>query len=169
MPSGQYDQIQVVGTGATAIRDIAGNILSGNGSGAAGSNYVASFAQGTRLQYVDNTGNLVTLHSRERVIWSRCATLPAKASYSMSSGWSRITRPSPARSRPARGAAVRRTSGRSGPRPVRRRPRAAENAAVPREATPLPAARSRRLVSRRRPAMTGPAGLTIRPTKGYSS
>jgi uncharacterized repeat protein (TIGR01451 family) len=59
--SGAYDQIQVMGTGATAIRDLAGNLLSGNGSGAAGSNYVASFAQGTRLQYVDDSGNLVTL------------------------------------------------------------------------------------------------------------
>ncbi|MGP0063199.1 MAG: Calx-beta domain-containing protein, partial [Isosphaeraceae bacterium] len=61
LPSGEYDQIQVDGTGATAIRDLAGNLLSGNSSGAAGSNYVASFAQGTRLQYVDNAGNLVKL------------------------------------------------------------------------------------------------------------
>jgi uncharacterized repeat protein (TIGR01451 family) len=62
LPSGQYDQIQVVGTGATAVRDLAGNILSGNGSGAPGSNYLASFAQGNRLRYVDNAGNLVTLN-----------------------------------------------------------------------------------------------------------
>ena len=61
LPSGQYDQIEVVGTGATAIRDLAGNLLDGNGSGTAGTNYVASFAQGTRLQYVDNSGNRVTL------------------------------------------------------------------------------------------------------------
>ncbi len=61
LPSGRYDQIEVIGTGATAIRDRAGNLLDGNGSGIAGSNYVASFAQGTRLQYVDNSGNNVTL------------------------------------------------------------------------------------------------------------
>ncbi len=61
LPSGQYDQIEVVGTGATAVRDLAGNLLDGNGSGTAGSNYVASFAQGNRLQYVDNSGNRVTL------------------------------------------------------------------------------------------------------------
>ena len=61
LPSGQYDQIEVVGTGAAAIRDRAGNLLDGNGSGTPGSNYVASFAQGTRLQYVDNIGNHVTL------------------------------------------------------------------------------------------------------------
>ena len=61
LPSNQYDQVQVVGTGATGICDLAGNLLSGNGSGVAGSNYLASFAQGTRLQYVDSTGNRVTL------------------------------------------------------------------------------------------------------------
>jgi Calx-beta domain len=61
LPSGQYDQIEVVGNGATAVRDLAGNLLDGSGSGLAGSNYVASFAQGTRLQYVDNLGNRVTL------------------------------------------------------------------------------------------------------------
>jgi hypothetical protein len=61
LPSGQYDRIQVLGTGATAVRDLAGNLLDGDGSGIAGSSYAASFAQGTRLQYVDNSGNRVTL------------------------------------------------------------------------------------------------------------
>ena len=37
----------------SAIRDIAGNLLDGAGNGQAGSNYQASFAQGTQLKYVD--------------------------------------------------------------------------------------------------------------------
>jgi hypothetical protein len=61
LPANQYVQIQVVGTGPTAVRDIAGNILDGNGNGSAGSNYVASFAVGNKLQYVDSSGNRVTL------------------------------------------------------------------------------------------------------------
>jgi hypothetical protein len=61
LPARQYDQIEVVGIGATAVRDLAGNLLDGSGLGMAGSNYVASFAQGTRLQYMDNNGNRVTL------------------------------------------------------------------------------------------------------------
>ncbi len=61
LPSGQYDRIEVVGSGAAAVRDLAGNLLDGSGFGIAGSNYVATFAQGTRLQYVDNRGNRVTL------------------------------------------------------------------------------------------------------------
>jgi hypothetical protein len=61
LPSGQYYQFQIVGTGPTAIRDIAGNFLDGVGNGRAGSNYGASFAQGSRLQYVDADGNKVSL------------------------------------------------------------------------------------------------------------
>jgi len=61
LSSGQYYEIQVLGTGPTAVRDIAGNLLDGAGNGVAGSSYVASFGQGTRLQYVDNAGNKVTL------------------------------------------------------------------------------------------------------------
>ena len=61
LPSGQYYQIQLVGTGPSAIRDIAGNSLDGAGDGQAGSNYRASFAQGKRLHYVDALGNWVSL------------------------------------------------------------------------------------------------------------
>jgi len=61
LSSGQYYEIQVVGSGPAAIRDVAGNLLAGAANGLAGSNYVASFAQGTRLKYVDNAGNQVTL------------------------------------------------------------------------------------------------------------
>jgi uncharacterized repeat protein (TIGR01451 family) len=61
LPSGQFYQLRLLGTGATAIRDIAGNLLDGAGNGLPASNYVASFAQGTRLQYRDAAGNNVTL------------------------------------------------------------------------------------------------------------
>ena len=61
LPSGQYYDIQIIGSGPTAIRDIAGNLLDGNGLGQAGSNYKASFAQAKRLQYVDASGNKVSL------------------------------------------------------------------------------------------------------------
>jgi uncharacterized repeat protein (TIGR01451 family) len=57
----QFYQIQVLGTGPTAIRDLAGNQLAGADNGSAGTNYVASFAQGNKLKYVDNAGNQVTL------------------------------------------------------------------------------------------------------------
>lgn len=61
LPSGQYYYIQIVGSGPSAIRDIAGNSLDGAGNGQAGSNYDASFAQGTKLKYVDASGNNVSL------------------------------------------------------------------------------------------------------------
>jgi uncharacterized repeat protein (TIGR01451 family) len=61
LAANQYVQVQVAGTGPTAIRDIAGNLLDGNGNGSPGSNYVASFAEGNKLQYVDSSGNKVTL------------------------------------------------------------------------------------------------------------
>jgi len=61
LSSGQFYQIEVMGTGATAIRDIAGNLLDGAANGLTGSNYVAYFGQGTSLQYVDNSGNQVSL------------------------------------------------------------------------------------------------------------
>ena len=61
LANNQFYQIQVLGTGPTAVRDIAGNLLAGAGTGAAGTNYVASFAQGNKLQYGDNAGNQVTL------------------------------------------------------------------------------------------------------------
>ncbi len=61
LPSGQYYQLEVAGTGPSAIRDIAGNVLDGTANGLPGSNYDVSFAQGTHLQYVDNTGNKVSL------------------------------------------------------------------------------------------------------------
>jgi len=57
----QFYQIQILGNGPTAIRDLAGNLLDGAENGSAGTNYVASFAQGNKLQYVDNAGNQVTL------------------------------------------------------------------------------------------------------------
>jgi len=61
LASGQYYEIQVLGTGPTAVRDIAGNLLAGAASGVAGTNYAASFAQGTSLQYLDSAGNKVAL------------------------------------------------------------------------------------------------------------
>ena len=61
LASGRYYAIQVVGSGQTAIRDVAGNLLAGAANLLPGSNYDASFAQGKRLNYVDNAGNQVTL------------------------------------------------------------------------------------------------------------
>lgn len=61
LPSGRYYQVQVVGTGSDAIRDLAGNLLDGAGDGTAGTSYLAMFAQGDRLRYVDNNRNVVTL------------------------------------------------------------------------------------------------------------
>jgi hypothetical protein len=61
LPARQYVQIQVVGAGPSGVRDLAGNRLDGAGTGTPGTDYVASFAQGTRLQYVDSAGNRVTL------------------------------------------------------------------------------------------------------------
>ena len=64
IPSGQYAEIQVIGTGPGALRDIAGNILDGADNGVPGSNYAAMFAQGNRLKYTDNNGNSVKLRLR---------------------------------------------------------------------------------------------------------
>lgn len=61
LPSGQYYYIQIVGSGSNAIRDIAGNLLDGAGNGQAGSSYQASFAQGTKLNYIDSSGHKVSL------------------------------------------------------------------------------------------------------------
>jgi uncharacterized repeat protein (TIGR01451 family) len=61
LASGRFYEISVAGTGATAVRDLAGNLLDGASNGAPGSNYLALFGQGTKLQYVDNTGNTVSL------------------------------------------------------------------------------------------------------------
>jgi uncharacterized repeat protein (TIGR01451 family) len=61
LASGVFYQLMVMGTGATGIHDLAGNPLAGTTNGAAGTNYVTTFGQGTKLQYVDNTGNQVTL------------------------------------------------------------------------------------------------------------
>jgi uncharacterized repeat protein (TIGR01451 family) len=61
LPSGQYYYIQVVGSGPSGIRDISGDLLDGAGNGQPGSNYQASFAQGTQLKYVDGSGNKVML------------------------------------------------------------------------------------------------------------
>jgi uncharacterized repeat protein (TIGR01451 family) len=61
LADGQYYQIEVLGTGPTAIRDIAGNLFDGAGNGSAGTNYIASFAQGDKLKYVDISGNHVML------------------------------------------------------------------------------------------------------------
>jgi hypothetical protein len=56
-----FYRIQLDGTGADPIVDLAGNALAGAGAGMTGTNYVALIGQGTTLQYVDQTGNLVTL------------------------------------------------------------------------------------------------------------
>ena len=61
LPSGQFYYIQIVGSGPSAIRDIGGNLLDGAGNGNSGSNYQASFAQGTQLKYLDGSGNKVSL------------------------------------------------------------------------------------------------------------
>ncbi len=61
LASGQTYEIVAMGTGATAIRDLAGNALAGASNGRPGSNYVATFEQGTKLQYVDSSGNNVNL------------------------------------------------------------------------------------------------------------
>jgi uncharacterized repeat protein (TIGR01451 family) len=61
LPSGQYYYIQIIGAGPAGIHDIAGNSLDGSGLGRSGTNYQASFAQGKRLQYLDASGNRVSL------------------------------------------------------------------------------------------------------------
>ena len=61
LASNRFYQIAIVGTGTTAIRDLAGNLLDGASNDLAGTNYVASFGQGTKLNYVDQTGNKVSL------------------------------------------------------------------------------------------------------------
>jgi len=61
LASGQTYEIMAVGTGTTPIRDVAGNVLAATSTGPPGSNYVATFAQGTNLQYLDGSGNKVTL------------------------------------------------------------------------------------------------------------
>jgi uncharacterized repeat protein (TIGR01451 family) len=61
LANNQFYQIQVLGTGPTAIRDLAGNLLGGAENGTAGTNYTASIAQGNKLHYVDNAGNQVSL------------------------------------------------------------------------------------------------------------
>jgi hypothetical protein len=53
--------IAVNGTTGTALRDLAGNLLSGNGSGVAGSDYDSFVAVGTNLTYIDANGNTVNL------------------------------------------------------------------------------------------------------------
>jgi len=53
--------VAINGTTSTAIEDLSGNILSGNGSGVAGSNYDSSFAIGNNLTYVDASGSTVNL------------------------------------------------------------------------------------------------------------
>ncbi len=61
LPSGQFYEIQLIGSGPSAIRDIAGNLLDGASNGQAGTNYQASFGQGKTLKYVDGNGNKVSL------------------------------------------------------------------------------------------------------------
>jgi uncharacterized repeat protein (TIGR01451 family) len=61
LASNRFYQIVVVGSGTSAIRDLAGNMLDGAFSGLAGTNYVASFGQGTKLSYVDQRGNKVSV------------------------------------------------------------------------------------------------------------
>jgi len=61
LASGQIYEIIAMGTGATAIRDMAGTVLGAASIGQPGSNYVATFEQGTNLQYSDGSGNKVTL------------------------------------------------------------------------------------------------------------
>ena len=60
LPDGHYYQIEAIGQGPNAIRDIAGNLLAGARTGVAGTNYISS-SPGNKLQYVDNAGKQVTL------------------------------------------------------------------------------------------------------------
>ncbi len=61
LPSGQTFDLRVVGSGPSAIRDIAGNLLAGAAPGAPGTDYWAAFEQGRRLQYIDEIHNRVTI------------------------------------------------------------------------------------------------------------
>ena len=167
LPSGQYEQIRVVGTGPTAIRDIAGNILSGNGSGTAGSDYVATFAQGNRLQYQDSSGNLVTLQDQGCRLPGAGARCVRRRRAARRRGHG--TAPHDAhghRQDPQAEQWADRARDDRGPRTVRRCPRADENPYVPGQPTPLPEAWAWRLLIRC-PAMDRSAALTIGNPKGY--
>ena len=59
--SGTFYEFEVVGTGGSAVRDLAGNLLDGASNGVPATNYVAFFGQGKKLKYVDNSGNKVSL------------------------------------------------------------------------------------------------------------
>lgn len=61
LPSGQAYLLRVVGTGPTAIRDIAGNVLAGQSPNVPGLDYLACFEQGTKISYIDASRNRVFL------------------------------------------------------------------------------------------------------------
>ena len=61
LPSGQAYTLRVVGTGPTAIRDIAGNILAGQAPNVPGLDYQATFEQGSKISYLDASRNRVFL------------------------------------------------------------------------------------------------------------
>jgi uncharacterized repeat protein (TIGR01451 family) len=61
IPSNQYFELEAIGTGSSAIRDIAGNVLDGAGNGAPGSNYAVLIGQGRKLVYTDSLRHRVTL------------------------------------------------------------------------------------------------------------
>ncbi len=58
---GKFYGVAVNGSTAGAIADLSGNTLSGNGSGAPGSDFDSFFAIGTNLSYVDSSGSTVNL------------------------------------------------------------------------------------------------------------
>jgi uncharacterized repeat protein (TIGR01451 family) len=61
LTSGHLFEVVVRGNGAGAIEDVAGVMLDGAGTNSPGTSYVATFVQGTKLQYVDGSGNRVML------------------------------------------------------------------------------------------------------------
>jgi uncharacterized repeat protein (TIGR01451 family) len=61
LASGHFYRIQVSGSGATGVEDLAGNLLAGAGPGASGTDYIALIGRGTTLRYFDASGDLVTL------------------------------------------------------------------------------------------------------------
>ncbi len=64
LPSGQAYNLRVVGTGATAIRDVSGNVLAGQAPNVPGLDYSACFEQGTKFSYLDNAHNRVFMRVR---------------------------------------------------------------------------------------------------------
>lgn len=63
LTSGHFYRLDIIGAGAAAPRDLAGNPLAGAGAGMAGTNFVTLIGQGSTLKYYDASGDLVTLRA----------------------------------------------------------------------------------------------------------